>query len=182
MSNIHRYRLFGFALLSFWLHMGIALGQSEEARKLMREADNYFKVREYLNAIELYEKALAIEPEDIRANFQVALSYLRSLDKVKALAPLQKVQGQNPNHSPLLEFYLAEAFKYQNLPDEAIYYYEASREKFASRTGKITIYNDEISISDFLALIAQRLREAKFGTRFFGGPHQRPGAQYRRSD
>ncbi|GAB4398049.1 MAG: hypothetical protein OHK0053_15850 [Microscillaceae bacterium] len=157
-------------MLSFWLNTGTALGQSEEARKWMREADNFFKVREYLNAIELYEKALAIEPEDIRANFQVALSYLRSLDKVKALAPLQKVQSMNPNHSPLLEFYLAEAFKYRNLPDEATYYYEFTREKFTGRNGKITIYNDEISIPDFLELIAQRLREAKFGTRFLADP------------
>ncbi len=148
---------------------GYGLAQSD-LRKNLREADAYFKVHEYTNALALYESVLAQDPDEIRANFQIGICHLRMVERTKALPFFQKVQSLNPNHSPLLEFYLAESFKVNDQPDEAVHYYEYTYEKFTNINGNITVYNEEISVKDFLQLLTQRTREAKLGIRYLTDP------------
>jgi outer membrane protein OmpA-like peptidoglycan-associated protein len=158
----------------FLLMLFVSLWSNTQAqidvRKNMREADAYFKVYEYSTALEWYESVYNQNSEDIRANFQIGLCHLKMTDKKKALPFLQKAQSLNPTHSPLLEFYLAEAFKYNNQPDESTHYYEYAYEKMTNVNGNITVYNEEIKSKDFLQLIRQRIQEAKLGVRFLTDP------------
>ncbi len=143
---------------------------SDDIKKLLREAESYFRVREYSNAIPIYKRVLTLDDDHIEGNFYLALSYLKSPDPSRALNPLLKVQRLAPDYDPLLDFYLGEALKYNNEMEEAIRYYEKIKRAYLNQTKKVKIVNDEISAKDFIGLIDQLIREAKYGIRYLADP------------
>ena len=144
--------------------------KTDNIKKLLREGKGYYKVREYINAIPYLEKALKIETDNIEANFYIGLCYLKSLDRDRALAPLLKVNTLSPGYNPLMDYYLAEAYKYNNQMQTAINSYETAKSKFLDKTGNVKVVNDEISVADFIGLIDQRLREARYGISYLADP------------
>ncbi len=168
-KRMHKTIRSSFLLFSLIFIPLIAQAQ-DDIRKSLREGNAYFKVYEYSTALEYYQEAYSQSPEDAEVNFGIGLCYLKMNDKQKALPFLQKVQNIAPTSYPLLEFYLAEAFKFNHQADEAVHYYEFSQEKIAKTTGTLRIYNEEITVQDFLELTKQRIRESKLGLRFLTDP------------
>lgn len=142
----------------------------DNIKRLLREGKGYFLVREYINAIPYLEQALQIENDNLEANFYIGLCYLKSLERNKALAHLLKVHTLSPNYDPLMDYYLAESYKYNNQMETAINAYETAKSKFAGQEGKVKVMNDELSNKDFIALIDQRLREARYGVSYLADP------------
>lgn len=157
-------------LLLCMIFISVMAKAQSDIRKNIREGDAYFKVYEYTTALAYYQEAYNQAPEDAKINLQMGLCYLKMTDKQKALPFLQKAQSINAECHPFLEFYLAEAFKFNHQADEAVHYYEFSQEKMAGATGNVTLYNETISTKDFLELVKQRIRETKLGLRFLTDP------------
>ncbi|NJO03852.1 MAG: OmpA family protein [Bacteroidia bacterium] len=142
----------------------------DDPKKLMKEANSYFNVREYLNAVPVYQKVLQIDSNHIEANYHLALCYLKSSDRPKALELLQRVKHLSPEGQPLLDFYLAEAYRYNNQMESAIQLYEQVRTGYQNRNERVTVVNDPISSQEFVGLIDQRIREARTGMNFLADP------------
>jgi outer membrane protein OmpA-like peptidoglycan-associated protein len=145
---------------------------NNEIEKLLKEADSYFNVREYLNAIPVYQKVLAIDSNQVKANFQLGLAYQKSLTVRESLKYLLKIQQIAPDYSPLLDYYLAEAYKFHHEMGPAVRYYKSIQQKLANASPKelVKIINDEITIKDFLILTEQRIRECESGIKFLADP------------
>jgi outer membrane protein OmpA-like peptidoglycan-associated protein/tetratricopeptide (TPR) repeat protein len=144
----------------------------KDTEQLLKEGDEHFKFREYLNAINSYKQALRQDSANRKAQFQIGLSYLKSLNRVEALPYLLKVRNYDGNYHPLMDFYTAEAFLYAHQPEEAMKLYEATQGKYAkaNQKTKITLINDEILVKDFLMLLYQRQNEARYGIHYLTDP------------
>lgn len=163
-----KYVIFLLFLIGYF-ELGFAQ-PTNDIKRYMREANGYFKIREYLSAIPLYHQVLKMDSQYVAANFQLGISYLKAQDKNKSLSYLQKVRRLSPDYSPILDFYLGEAFRYNNAPQTAINFYKKMRQIYNGKAGKVIIVNDQISNRDFVNLIDQRIQEATYGIRFLADP------------
>jgi outer membrane protein OmpA-like peptidoglycan-associated protein len=145
---------------------------NEDVTKLLKEAQLHFKSRSYMDAISVYERILEIEPHNTEATFYMGLSHLRSLHKDNALGFLLKLAKTKPDYHLLLDFYIGESYKYKNQMKDAIEYFEKVKAKFPNPSPKtlLKVYNDEVTEQNFVELINQRIREAKYGIHYLADP------------
>lgn len=143
---------------------------SIDTSKIFKVAYQAYRNNEYINAIPEYEKILEVYPNNLKANYYLGLSHLNALDKEESLAFLEKVKKIKPNYDNLLDFYLAEALKYNHELDKSISYYDAAKIKFDGKEGRVKLYNTELKIEDFIALIDQRLQEVSHGRKYLADP------------
>ncbi|MCU0445350.1 MAG: OmpA family protein [Microscillaceae bacterium] len=160
---------FGAVLAVFLI---ISNAQANEIEKLLKEANEFFRLREYSNAIPVYHKVLDLDSNHLQANYQLGIAYQKSTTVRNSLIYLQKVQKINPEFSALLDYYLAEAYKFNNQMPEAIRGYEVCLQKFKQDNPKrlLTVVNDDITVNDFVLLLNQRLKECRSGIKFLTDP------------
>lgn len=168
------HKIYGFILGFLWFGLiPISIyAQSTEKERLLKEANRFFKERQYADALDVYLEAGILDKSDYEIAFQTAICHLKSFDKSEALKYLVKIQQAKPDFSPLLTYFLGEAYKYNNLPDESIRNYVLCKEIFEkeNQDKKITLVNDELSVKEFIILLDQRLQEARTGMRFLSDP------------
>ncbi len=167
-----------FVVFSAWLLLASPLmaqknlqtAPEEDPKKLIRKANEFFRVREYLNAIPYYKQVLVLDSNHLEANYKLALSYLKSLNERQALFHILRIRSIDPKYDPLLDFFTAESYKHDNQMDTAIYFYRKSRSQYVKESGNVRIVNDVIQVRDFIQLIDQRIKEAQFGIKFLTDP------------
>lgn len=167
-------------MYKFVLYAGIIWGglslllplqaQSLDTARLFKQADNYFSYREYQNAIPLYDNILKTDKNNVKANFRLGLCYLNSITKEKASEYLNYAYALNPRFDPIFEYYLGEGLKYVNKVGEAIPRYESIRRKYLNINEDVKIINDYIGSKDFILLLDQRIKECRFGIKYFTDP------------
>jgi outer membrane protein OmpA-like peptidoglycan-associated protein/tetratricopeptide (TPR) repeat protein len=145
---------------------------ANDIEKLLKEANEFFRMREYSNAIPIYHKVLDLDSNHLQANYQLGIAYQKSSTVRNSLPYLRKVQELNSEYSHLLNYYLAEAYKFNNQMGEAIRLYELCVQKFREDNPKrfLTIVNDDITVNDFILLLNQRLKECRSGIKFLTDP------------
>ncbi len=106
------------ALLLLLLPTFRAYSQGEEKIKsLFVEAESYFLFEEYKDALPLYQRILAVDPENFNINYKIGVCYLNDQYQVgKSISYLEKaVKGTSPASK-------TNSFREKMAPPEAIYY------------------------------------------------------------
>ena len=105
-------------------------GQSQEIENIVSEGIKFHDKREYQKAIEIYQKALNIDPNSSLVNYEISLSYFSCKDYKNAEIYSKKVIDLEKNH--LLSAYVAygNALDMQGKTKKAIKAYEKAMKDF----------------------------------------------------
>ncbi len=109
-------------MLMPWLN---SYGQSY--RKLIKKGDKYFQKAYYDEAASYYEQASKIIGGNVAVDYRLGMSYLEGSFKHKSSNYLKKVFDEFPEYNPDLEFYLAQAYQFNNEFEKALDHYLAFR-------------------------------------------------------
>lgn len=117
----------------FWLVMLVLAmsfcAQAQNLRELLTKGDNFFKKKDYENALSTYLQGYTIAPDDPETNFKVGISFLHSEKKSKALEYIQKAYDTRPEVDIDIDYHLAQAYQYDHQYDKAITFYENFKKK-----------------------------------------------------
>lgn len=124
-------RLFKHTLLSFILILSFSINVAAQ-RNFTEEADNAFQLKQYYDAIELYQKAYSRvrgnRAERARILFQIAECY-RLTNNVRRSVPQYRRVVRSGYPDPIAHLHLAEALKMSAEYDEAIVEFQNFLEK-----------------------------------------------------
>lgn len=109
---------------------GYIYGQNQEIEDLVRKGIEFHDKGEYKKAIELYQKALIIDPNSSLANYEIAFSYFSDKDYKNAEIYSKKVIDQKDDN--LLHAYITygNALDMQGKTKKAIQIYEKAMKDF----------------------------------------------------
>jgi len=103
------------------------------------DGNDYFKDRDYYNALSLFIKANDFNPNNAELNFKIGVSYLYSSQKNKALSFIEKSYALDPLYSSQYSFQKGRTYQYLLQFDNAISEYNKYLEKdISSKQKKIT--------------------------------------------
>jgi len=117
--------LFLFSITPSW---------SQSEGDFIRKAEHDFKLDRLDDALLNYEKAYAINPDNLQTNYRLGMLYLESIYNFKALPFLEKVANENPTPESDFYKYLGYAYQFAHRFDEA----ETNYKKFLSIAKNIT--------------------------------------------
>ncbi len=129
-------------LLLFFIFC-ISTVYAQQAKKLFREADQYFESEDYATALSLYLEGLNQEPENADANFRTGICYLETIHEDKAITYLLKAYKKVPTIDPNIQLYLGEAYQFNHQFAEAIEAYKAQKRISSGRDKSDIEYIDK---------------------------------------
>lgn len=109
---------------------GYILGQNQELENLIREGIEFHDKGEYKKAIELYQKALSIDPNSSLANYEIAFSYLSDKDYKNAELYSKKVIDLKKDNYLAAYITYGNALDMQGQSKKAIKSYEKAMKDF----------------------------------------------------
>lgn len=110
--------IFSFLLLSL-------CGFAQNVKTYMAEGDLLYGKKKYKSAVQAYQKALAINPDDAQVNFKLGLAYLYSDTKSKAATFIDKAYRLKPTIDNRIDYYLGIAFQNTNDFKRAVEHFES---------------------------------------------------------
>ncbi|MDB5255683.1 MAG: peptidoglycan-associated lipoprotein, partial [Chitinophagaceae bacterium] len=121
-----RFCFFCAATLFIILDGPQCLAQNEA--DFIKKADHLFKLNKHKEALDNYEKAYALNPDNLKTNYRIGILYLDGNYKYKSLPYLEKVLNEEKN--PEIDFYkyLGLAYQFAHRFDEAEVNYKKFRE------------------------------------------------------
>jgi outer membrane protein OmpA-like peptidoglycan-associated protein len=122
------YRKLFFILLVFVFTLP-SIGNAQSVKELMAEADKLYDKKAYQKAVNVYLKALDINPDDASLNLKTGLSYLYSETKSKAAKYISKAYRLNPGINDQIDYHLGVAFQNNNEFKKAIEHFQEFKKK-----------------------------------------------------
>lgn len=159
--------------LFFLLFVSINIVAQDKVKRLLEDADGHFEQRTYILAIPFYEDVLAIQPDNKEVNFRLGYCFLQSgSGKPQALQYFEKVYKLDPLYNPVLHFFLAQAYHYNNKIPEAVAQLDMLKYKLESKKGQdIQVFeNTNVSVLELLALAEELRKQCNYVTKFFKEP------------
>lgn len=132
------------------------------AIKAIKSADDYVEVDQaYHQALILYKKANAFNPNSAELNFKIGYCYLKSANepKTEALQYFEKSFKLNPNYNTTIHYFLARGHHMNGHWDKAISEYQTFMRK----------HSNEAPIEDY-ASVYKRVEECKVGKKISQKP------------
>lgn len=102
---------------------------AQSMNEMLTQGDKYYKGKNYKKALELYFKALEINPDDASVNLKVGLAYLYSETKSKAAKYISKAYRLNPTINDEIDYHLGVAFQNTNEFTKAIEHFNQFKKK-----------------------------------------------------
>lgn len=118
-------RFFCYSLFS----LSVLTGYSQSVKEYMAMGDKQYSKKNYKDAIESFQQALIINPDDATVNFKLGLAYLYSDTKSKAATFIDKAYKLNPNIDKKIDYHLGIAFQNTNNFQSATVHFEAFKKK-----------------------------------------------------
>lgn len=87
---------------------------AQSAKRILKEAGEYFESGDYATALPIYLEYLKVDPEHPQANFNTGICYLQTIHEHKAVGYLQKAYAKMPAIHPDIHKYLGEAYQYNH--------------------------------------------------------------------
>jgi outer membrane protein OmpA-like peptidoglycan-associated protein/Tol biopolymer transport system component len=109
---------------------------------LIAQGDKFYGKKDYKKALELYNSAFEINPDDASLNLKIGLSYLYSETKSKAAKYISKAYRLNPNINDEIDYHLGVAFQNTNEFTKAIEHFNQFKKK---KSGLAAIADKKIS-------------------------------------
>ncbi len=103
-----------------------SLAQTEA--DFIKKADHVFKLNKHKEALENYEKAYALNPDNLKTNYRIGILHLDGNYKYKSLPFLEKVLNEEKNPEKYFYKYLGLAYHYAHRFDEAEVNYKKFRD------------------------------------------------------
>jgi outer membrane protein OmpA-like peptidoglycan-associated protein/tetratricopeptide (TPR) repeat protein len=144
--------LFGVLLL---LCLGV---QAQSAKKIFREADQFFEEKTYNEALPLYLEGLKLDPENPTANFRVGLCYLEMIHEEKAVPYLEKAYKKKPDIAKDILWFLGKAYQHNHQFEEALKVY----------SNYLTLLKG--TDDEFIPNVNRRMYECQNGIRYLKDP------------
>lgn len=133
------YQKLIFAAIIFFLSF-CSVAQTME--DLIAQGDKFYGKKDYKKALELYNSAFEINPDDASLNLKIGLSYLYSETKSKAAKYISKAYRLNPNINDEIDYHLGVAFQNTNEFTKAIEHFNQFKKK---KSGLAAIADKKIS-------------------------------------
>ncbi|RIJ47701.1 tetratricopeptide repeat protein [Maribellus luteus] len=109
---------------------GYIFGQNQEIENLVKEGIEFHDKGEYKKAIEIYQKALKIDPNSSLVNYEIAFSYFSDKDYKNAESYSKKVIDLNDGNILAAYITYGNALDMQGQTKKAIKYYEKAMKDF----------------------------------------------------
>ncbi len=138
---------FSFTL---FLTLFLSYGYAQTVKSLIQEGDRLYGKKKYKDAIEAFQKALDINPDDAQVNFRLGVAYLYSDTKSKAALYIDKAYKLNPNIDSKIDYHLGLAFQNTNNFKKAIEHFEAFRKSNKAIAALANIRIKQCILSDSL--------------------------------
>lgn len=116
-------------LFTAWLVILVFVAHGQSLKEYVEAGDRHHSKKNYKAAIESFQKALQINPDDAQINFKLGLSFLYSDTKSKAAQFIDKAYRLNPNIDNRIDYHLGIAFQNTNNFKGAIEHFEAFKKK-----------------------------------------------------
>jgi outer membrane protein OmpA-like peptidoglycan-associated protein len=116
---------------------------AQDFKESLDRADRYYTRGDLTNALNFYNKANELQPNNPKIQLKIGLTYLSTTSfKFKALPFLKKAHELLPNVDPDIDYYLAAAYQVNHQFTKAIEHYELYKSKY-KRMGAITQHKIE---------------------------------------
>lgn len=115
---------------------------AQSVQDLIAQGDKFYGKKDYKKALELYNNAFEINPDDASLNLKIGLSYLYSETKSKAAKYISKAYRLNPNINDEIDYHLGVAFQNTNEFAKAIEHFNQFKKK---KSGLAAIADKKIS-------------------------------------
>ncbi len=114
----------------FFLSLIFGIGSPAQSfKKLVKQGDKLYQKTLFDQASEYYQRANDMVGGNVALEYRLGMAYLEGSFKHKSLEYIKKVFDEFPEYDPDLEFYLAEAYQYNNDYEKALEHYLAFRPK-----------------------------------------------------
>lgn len=120
-------------------------------KKFMKQGNRHYKAGYYEKAINYYKKALKLRKGNVKATYQLGLSYLYSSDELPALEHLRKVYFLDPKIDKHIEYQLGLAYTYHMRFEEARQVFERYSDKRFSRKTDVDMRIRQCATADSLS-------------------------------
>ncbi|NJO00445.1 MAG: hypothetical protein HC880_01060 [Bacteroidia bacterium] len=130
MKTSHVYSLI-FVL--FILSTSAKAQSKSELARIRREAEKTMQYHEYLTAIQLYERLLKADPDNLDISIKLGIAHLHSSSQEEHWTTSANVYQKNPDFHPDLEFHLAETHHQLGHFATAKDFYQQAQEEYTRR-------------------------------------------------
>ena len=127
-------KIFFFKLQLFAFVLSISQAWCQTEKEYIKDADHDFKMGAFHEALINYEKAYAINPNNLQTNYQLGTLYLESDYNFKALPYLEKFANETPQPGTDFYLYFGYAYHFSHRFDEA----ETNYKKYLSLAKNIS--------------------------------------------
>lgn len=112
------------------LFLSVHLVLAQDFKELMNKSDRLYAKGDFNQALELYQKAEALQPNNVTVQMKIGLTYLSTSSfKYKALPYLQKAVQAQPNIDQMIDYYVGAAYQVRHEFAEAREHYELFKKK-----------------------------------------------------
>jgi outer membrane protein OmpA-like peptidoglycan-associated protein/tetratricopeptide (TPR) repeat protein len=143
---------------SFSIKNDFSKKEQKAAKKYQRKGDRLLRNNKTLEAINFYEKAYTLSPDDAKLNLSLAFCYYNLFCYEKSLPYFETVFKSNQISNTKLIYYLACNYQFTNQFDNAIYYYNQYLQK------AIILSNPEKE------KIEKNIRQCEYGKELLNNP------------
>lgn len=171
MIKINTQSLYIFILLL--ISTNILAQIPDKVKKNLDEGNGHFDQRSYILAIPFYEDVLEAPYEDKEVYFRLGYCFLQSSSgKPKSLPYFEKLYQLDSEYNPVLHFFLAQAYHYNNKIPDAIKQLDILKNKLESKKGQdIEVFdNTSVAVVELLALAEELKKKCNYVIKFFNEP------------
>jgi outer membrane protein OmpA-like peptidoglycan-associated protein len=123
---------------------------AQNAKALIAEGDRNYSKKKYKEAIQSFQQALEINPDDASVNFKLGSAYLYSDTKSKAALFIDKAYKLNPYIDTKIDYHLGLAFQNTNNFRQAVKHFEAFRKNNKALASLATLRIKQCILADSL--------------------------------
>lgn len=90
------------------------VGYSQALKDILAKGDRLYARKDFVDALEAYNQAVSMSPEDAEANFKLGMTYLYTETKSKALPYLEKAYKTKPDVDEDIDYHIGLAYQYSH--------------------------------------------------------------------
>lgn len=117
-----------FCVITLFILCSAYRSWAQTEADFLKKADHQFKLNKHKDALENYEKAYALNADNLKTNYRIGILYLDGNYKYKSLPYLEKVLNEEKKPEPDFYKYLGLAYHFAHRFDEAEVNYKKFRE------------------------------------------------------
>ncbi|HYG17841.1 MAG TPA: OmpA family protein [Ohtaekwangia sp.] len=89
-------------------------GYAQDLKTLLEKGDRFYARKDFIDAVDIYNQAVSISPDDAQANFKLGMAYLYTESKSKALPYLEKAYQAKPDVDEDFDYHIGLAYQYSH--------------------------------------------------------------------